>query len=96
MWGRLTRAVDHVERVVELAELMVDEGVGGEAFLGQPGPVKPVAVERPLEEARLDDGDRDAAVGRGHADQLTGNRHEAVANRLDFLQAPLFHKHIKP
>ena len=51
--------VDDEEGIVELAELMMDERVGGEAVLRQPWPMKPIAVEGPFEEARLHDGKRD-------------------------------------
>jgi hypothetical protein len=35
----LLLVLDDVERVVVLAELVVDQGVGGETVLGQPRPV---------------------------------------------------------
>src|SRR6185436_12429542 len=37
-----------------LAQLMVNQRVGGEAAFGKPGTVQPVAVEGPFEEAGLD------------------------------------------
>src|SRR5258706_14429296 len=52
---------------------MVDERVGGEAALGQPGAVQPVAVECPFEETGLggtdqgssEDGDNDQVASPG-------------------------------
>ena len=46
-----------VEGVVEFAELMMDQGVLGEALFRQPRAVQPVAMEGPLEEAGLYDSD---------------------------------------
>ena len=61
--GFLLLLVVDVERVVELAELMMDEGVGGEAVLGEPGAMEPVSMECPLEEAGLDGSDGDRGEG---------------------------------
>ena len=44
-----------VEGIVEFAELMMDQGVLGEALLRQPRAVQPVAMEGPFEEAGLYD-----------------------------------------
>ena len=54
-----------VKGVVELTELMVDQGVGGEDVLRQPWPVQPVAMEHPLEEAGLHDSEQERAHDPG-------------------------------
>jgi hypothetical protein len=47
-----------MEGIVVFTELMMDQRVGGEAVLGEPGTVEPIAVECPLEEAALNDTDQ--------------------------------------
>src|SRR5204862_5382832 len=59
--GLLLLLLDDHERVVVLAQLMMDQRVGGEAGLGEPGAVQPVTVEGPFEEAGLDDADEGTA-----------------------------------
>lgn len=49
--------IGNMERVVEFTELVMDERVLGETVLGEPWPVQPEAVERPLHKAGLDQGD---------------------------------------
>src|SRR5262245_59146860 len=54
--GLLLLLVMDMKGVVELAELVVDERVGGEAILREPGSMEPVTMECPLEEACLHGG----------------------------------------
>lgn len=55
--GLVLLLIRDVEGVVELAELVVDQGVLGETVLGKPWPMQPVSVECPFHEAGLYDGD---------------------------------------
>jgi hypothetical protein len=48
-----------MKRIVELAELVMDQRVGGEAVFGQPGSVEPVSMKSPFKKAGLDDRDEE-------------------------------------
>jgi len=64
--------LDDVKRIFELAELMVDQRVGGEAVLGHPGTMEPVAMKGPLEEAGLDRANHNSGQNR---DQSVGQEY---------------------
>src|SRR5437762_2745976 len=78
--------VVNVEGVVELAELVVNERVGRETVLGEPGAMEPVAMERPLEKAGLHGSHRDYGE-RGEDFQTdplkTRNARESLAEMND-------------
>jgi hypothetical protein len=58
--GFLLLLLHHVEGIVELAQLVVDQRMRREAVLRKPRAMKPIPVKRPLEKAGLNDGDETA------------------------------------